>query len=130
MKWIKWISILMIFALTNIVWAEVDLFKPFLKLRKEVETQPKSLLPLQRLKLSEVSLKGIIWNPRKPLALIEDSLGKGYILKKGDLIGLTGRVKEIRKDKVIIIEKYIDVFEGEKTRTVELSLPKKEAVLP
>jgi len=100
-----------------------------LRLRKQTPS-PQSLLPLQRLKLSEITLKGIIWMRRNPLALIEDSVGKGYILKKGDLIGLNGRVKEIKKNKVVIVEKYIDIFEGEKTREIELVLPKKEAISP
>jgi len=110
--------------------AEIDLFKPFIKLKKETPVSKTALLPIQRLQLSEISLKGIIWNPKRPLALVEDPAGKGYIIKVGDPIGPSGHVKEIRRDKVIIEEKYMDVFEGEKTRLVELALPKKEALLP
>ena len=109
---------------------QIDPFRPFIKLTKETPT-PENLLPIQRLKLSEIKLTGIIWNTQNPLALIEDPAGKGYVLRKGDLIGLSGRVKEVKKDRVIIEESYMDIFEGEKTRFVELVLPQKEeAILP
>ena len=85
------------------------------------------LLPIQRLKLSELKLKGIIYNVKQPLALVEDPSGKGYILKVGDPIGPPpGKVKEIKKDRIIIEQVYIDILEGEKKAFVELKLPKKE----
>ena len=110
--------------------SEIDPFRPFIKLTKETPN-PENLLPIQRLKLSEIKLTGIIWNTQNPLALIEDPAGKGYVLRKGDLIGPSGKVKEVKKDRVIIEESYIDIFEGKKTRFVELVLPQKEeAILP
>ena len=110
--------------------SEIDPFRPFIKLTKETPN-PENLLPIQRLKLSEIKLTGIIWNTQNPLALIEDQAGKGYVLRKGDLIGPSGKVKEVKKDRVIIEESYIDIFEGKKTRFVELVLPQKEeAILP
>ncbi|MDL1970564.1 MAG: pilus assembly protein PilP [Candidatus Desulfofervidaceae bacterium] len=110
---------------------EIDLFKPFIKLKRETPVGNKNiLLPIQKLQLSEINLKGIIWDPKRPLALVEDAAGKGYILKVGDPIGPSGHVKEIKQDKIIIEERYVDIFEGQKTRIVELALPKKEAVLP
>ena len=109
---------------------QIDPFRPFIKLTKETPTS-ENLLPIQRLKLSEIKLTGIIWNTQNPLALIEDPAGKGYVLRKGDLIGPSGKVKEVKKDRVIIEESYMDIFEGEKTRFVELVLPQKEeAILP
>ena len=109
---------------------QIDPFRPFIKLTKETPN-PENLLPIQRLKLSEIKLTGIIWNTQNPLALIEDPAGKGYVLRKGDLIGPSGKVKEVKKDRVIIEESYMDIFEGEKTRFVELVLPQKEeAILP
>ena len=110
--------------------SEIDPFRPFIKLTKETPNS-ENLLPIQRLKLSEIKLTGIIWNTQNPLALIEDPAGKGYVLRKGDLIGPSGKVKEVKKDRVIIEESYMDIFEGEKTRFVELVLPQKEeAILP
>jgi type IV pilus assembly protein PilP len=110
--------------------SDIDPFKPFIKLTKKTPG-PENLLPIQKLKLSEIKLSGIVWNTQTPLALIEDPAGKGYVLKTGDLIGLSGKVKKIKKDRVIIEESYVDIFEGKKTRIVELILPKKEeAILP
>ncbi|CAD7773394.1 hypothetical protein DMNBHIDG_00754 [Candidatus Methanoperedenaceae archaeon GB37] len=122
--------LLNLFFIKNSSASHIDPFRPFIKLTKETAS-PESLLPIQRLKLSEIKLTGIIWNTKNPLALIEDPAGKGYVLKKGDLIGPSGKVKEIKKDRVIIEESYIDIFEGKKTRFVELVLPQKEeAILP
>ncbi len=105
-----------------------DPFKPFIKTELEKPKTEDNLLPIQRLKLSEFTLKGIIYDPRRPLALVNDNSGKGYILKIGDPIGPLGHVKSITRKKVIVEEVYTDIFEGKKTRMVELNLPKKEEV--
>lgn len=106
--------------------AEIDLFKPFIKLKRETPNNKSALLPIQRLQLSEISLKGIIWVPKRPLALVEDTTGKGYILKVGDPIGPSGYVKEIKRDRIVIEEKHTNILGEQKTKTVELTLPKKE----
>jgi len=109
----------------DVFCSSIDPFKPFIK-----TVRPKSpkahLLPIQRVKLSELTLKGIIYSPENPMALINDASGKAYIIKVGDPIGPLGHVKFITKSKVIVEEVYTDVFEGRKTRIVELSLPQKE----
>lgn len=103
----------------------IDPFKPFIKTGRP-ESLETHLLPIQRVKLSELILKGIIYNTEHPLALVNDASGKAYIIKVGDPIGPLGHVKFITESKVIVEEIYTDIFEGKKTRTVELSLPKRE----
>ncbi len=125
---------------SSLIWSEglktnqdIDPFRPFIKTEKATEiVKGEKLLPTQKLKISEISLKGIIWRQkRSPLALIEDSTGRGYIIKVGDPLGLSGWVKTIKKDRIVVEERYVDIFGNKKTKIVEIALPKKEeAVLP
>jgi type IV pilus assembly protein PilP len=65
--------------------------------------------------------------PEGNIALVEDSLGKGYFLKKGTEIGKNdGRVKQILKDKVIIEEVYEDIFGQKKMNEISLLLHRVE----
>ncbi|GEM_PF-4344689 len=123
--WI-WVSLYFI-GIYSLGWGkDIDLFKPFLRLQKtETLAKGEKLLPTQRLKLSEITLKGIIWKRKQALALIEDSTGKGYIVKKGDPLG-PGYVKAIKKDRIVIETTYIDIFGERKKKFIEITLPKKE----
>ena len=57
--------------------------------------------------LSEIKLKGIIWNTKNPKALFELPSGEGhYTLIKGDKIGKNGLIFEIREDEVVIVETF------------------------
>jgi type IV pilus assembly protein PilP len=72
-------------------------------------------------------LVAIISTPEGNVALIEDSAGKGYFLKKGTGIGKNeGKVKNILKDKVIIEETYQDVFGQNKINEISLFLHRLE----
>jgi Tfp pilus assembly protein PilP len=65
----------------------------------------------------------IIIAPEGNIAMVEDSLGKGFFLKKGTEIGKNdGRVKKILKDKVIIEEVYEDGSGQKKNNEISLSL--------
>ena len=110
---------------------DIDLFKPFIRLQKaQKPIKQEKLLPTQRLKFSEITLKGIIWRKKDALALIEDSTGKGYILKKGDPLG-TGYVKAIKQDRIVIEVSYTNIFGKKEKKLIEIVLPKKkEANLP
>jgi len=71
--------------------SEIDPFRPFIKLTKETPNS-ENLLPIQRLKLSEIKLTGIIWNTQNPLALIEDPAVKGMsIANLGGLVKVKKR---------------------------------------
>ena len=60
--------------------------------------------PLERYDLSELQLKGIIWDIKSPKALFEIP-GQGfYTLLRGDKIGKNGTIFEIREDEVVIVE--------------------------
>jgi type IV pilus assembly protein PilP len=104
-----------------------DPFKPFIALgpKKPVSTAP--LTPLQRYDVSELKLVGILKGPTGYRALVEDAGGKGFIITKGTLIGRgNGQVKEIHDDRVIIEQRYKDIFGQIKQREISVPLRKPE----
>lgn len=76
--------------------------------------------------MEEYRLVGIIWGTQHPRAMIEDKAGIGYILERGMTVGVAGgRVREIQKDRVIIIEDRLTNLRGlARPREVILTLPK------
>lgn len=103
---------------------KADPFKPFIQLtpvRESARNIP--LTPLQKYEISQLKLVAIISTPEGNIALVEDSSGKGYFLKKGTGIGKNdGKVTKILKDKVIIEEMYQDIFGQTKINEVSLVL--------
>lgn len=105
-----------------------DPFKPFIELtpvRERVRTTP--LTPLQKYDISQLKLVAIISAPEGNIALVEDSAGRGYFIKRGTEIGKNdGKVVKILKDRVIIEELYEDVSGKIKKDEVPLMLHKTE----
>jgi len=105
-----------------------DPFKPFIQLTPSKERRGGRLTPLQKYDISQLKLVAIITIPKgNNVALVEDSAGKGYFLKKGTVIGKNdGKVKSILKDKVIIQEVYQDIFGQTKVNEIPLFLHRPE----
>jgi len=105
-----------------------DPFKPFIELtpvRAKARTTP--LTPLQKYDTSQLKLVAIISTPEGNVALVEDSAGRGYFIKRGTEIGKNeGKVTKILKDRIIIEELYLDVLGQEKKSEVPLFLHKIE----
>ncbi len=105
-----------------------DPFKPFIELtpvRERVRTTP--LTPLQKYDLSQLKLVAIISTPEGNVALVEDSAGRGYFIKRGTEIGKNdGKVTKILKDRIIVEELYEDVFGKIKKSEIPLMLHKTE----
>ncbi|RLA86006.1 MAG: hypothetical protein DRG31_01480 [Deltaproteobacteria bacterium] len=100
-----------------------DPFKPFLRKEEPVKPKGVAVSPLQQYELSQLKLVAIIVGDDHNRAMVEDSEGKGYIIRVGDYVGNRfGRVKEILADRVIIEEKYKDVLGRFKKRQVILFL--------
>jgi len=103
---------------------KTDPFKPFIQLtpvRESARNVP--LTPLQKYEISQLKLVAIISTPEGNIALVEDSTGKGYFLKKGTGIGKNdGKVTKILKDKVIIEEVYQDILGQTKINEISLVL--------
>lgn len=85
--------------------------------------------PLQRYELEQLKLVAIIWGINSSIATLEAPDGKGYQIKKGDLVGSRdGRVKRIEKDRVIVEERFTEAS-GEVVINefeIKLPLPKEE----
>jgi type IV pilus assembly protein PilP len=107
---------------------KADPFKPFIELtpvRERVRTTP--LTPLQKYDISQLKLVAIITAPEGNIALVEDSAGRGYFIKRGTEIGKNeGKVVKILKDRVIIEELFEDVFGKVKKNEVPMLLYKTE----
>jgi type IV pilus assembly protein PilP len=100
-----------------------DPFKPFLQLTDKGTVRRAHLTPLQKYEISQLKLVAIIISPQGNVALVEDSQGKGYFLKKGTVIGSNdGKVKQILKDRVIIEEVYQDIFGQTKANEISFFL--------
>ena len=105
-----------------------DPFKPFLQMASvRGSSRNIPLTPLEKYEISQLKLVAIISSPEGNIALIEDSAGKGYFLKKGTGIGKNeGKVTKILKDKVIIEETYQDVFGQTKINEISILLHRLE----
>lgn len=105
-----------------------DPFKPFIQLtpvREAIRTTP--LTPLQKFDISQLKLVAIISSPEGNVALVEDSAGRGYFIKRGTMIGKNdGKVTRILKDRIIIEELYQDVLGQIKKNEVSMFLHKTE----
>jgi type IV pilus assembly protein PilP len=71
----------------------------------------KPLTPLERVNLSQLTLVGIIQAPSGSRALVQESSGKGYVVRKGTYIGTnSGKIVQILKDRIIIEEESEDIY--------------------
>lgn len=69
--------------------------------------------PLERISLDQLKLVAIVRASTGNRALVEDNIGKGYIIKNGTYIGLNaGMVTQINPESVII-EEEIENLKGE-----------------
>jgi type IV pilus assembly protein PilP len=69
--------------------------------------------PLERIGLDQLKLVAIIRASTGNRALVEDTVGKGYIIKNGTYIGLnSGMVTQISADSVIV-EEELENLKGE-----------------
>lgn len=64
--------------------------------------------PLEAFDLSTLKLVAIFSMGKKQVAMVEDSTGKGYVVRVGSYMGTSsGRVTKITKDSLILTEKTI-----------------------
>jgi len=111
---------------------KIDPFEPLFRDRPSPEKAKKPArkrrvprTPLEKIDISQLKLVGIILAASGNRALVEESSGKGYVIKKGTYIGMNaGKVTAIEKDAVVVEEEYEDVFGKLKVQKKELKLPK------
>ena len=109
---------------------KVNPFEPLFREKQVVAAKSKRKkriprTPLEKIDLSQLKLVGIVIASNGNKALVEESSGKGYVIRKGTYIGTNaGKVIEIDNSKVIVAEEYEDVVGNVTLRNKELTLPK------
>ncbi len=110
-----------------------DPFRPFIdfsQVERSIPTDTDRLLtPLEKYALNQYRLVGIILaGDMENYALVEDPENIGFTVRTGDMIGkMSGQVKEIKFNEVIIEEPYLDIFDKQQLRTISLRLRDLEA---
>lgn len=91
-----------------------DPFKTYFDELILVEADLENLTELQRIELDKLTLVGVVTGTATPMAMVEDSTGRGYTVKIGTLIGKRfGQVKQIRRGEVVVQEEFRD-FTGKR----------------
>ena len=100
-----------------------DPFRP-ITLNVRATSRPReNLSPLERFEIGQLKLVGVVWNVKEPTALVEDSSGLGYMVKVGTPIGSNdGKIKEVRRDSLIVEEFFVDLYGAKKRREVSMRL--------
>jgi type IV pilus assembly protein PilP len=102
-----------------------DPFFPFLtqEIMKAEAKAKAELTGTQRFEPAQLTLVAIVSGRRGLLAMVQDSSGVGYVLRKGTKIGETGEVVQILPNKVII-EQVKNVTGDRISRKFEMLLSK------
>ncbi len=100
-----------------------DPFVPFVKVQiapKEIVEE--ELTGMQKFEPGQLTLVAIIFGGKNPFAMVEDSLGMGYIIRKGTKIGRSGVVEDIVQNKVIIKMASLSLAGAERYNNIEMVL--------
>ena len=105
--------------------ARRDPFRPFmLDLRPEARIPA---TPLQRYELGQLTVVATVWDVSPPRAMVEDSVGMGYILTLGTPIGRNGGVVTgIQPQRVLVEERVLDFYGREQINRIVMETPKEE----
>jgi len=108
-----------------------DPFLPFIKEKvvqqgkEDVQEKPQEELPgMQRFEPGQLTLVAIVLAKPSPVAMAQDSSGKGYLLKEGMKIGRTGIIEKITANTVIIKQTTTTWNKEKLSRQVEMVLRK------
>jgi type IV pilus assembly protein PilP len=100
-----------------------DPFRPFTLSTRTNGRPRENLSPLERYDLGQLRLVGVVWHIKEPTAMIEDSVGLGYIVKVGTPIGANeGKVRAIKPSEIVIEETYVDLYGAKKKREVNIKM--------
>ena len=103
-----------------------DPFVPFLREKTvtgRIETE-EILTGMRLFEPGQLNLVAISTGGTNPFALVQDSTGKGYILKEGIAIGRRGAIVSIMPNNVIIEESFLSSAGQQKKRTIKMVLRK------
>ncbi len=106
-----------------------DPFTPFISeevVQEEIKKAEQKLTGMQRFEPGQLTVVGIVFSDKGPVAMVQDSTGKGYVIEKGTKIGRAGVVENIQANQVVIKQQ---LYYGKKTqqkryKTVNMVLKK------
>lgn len=106
-----------------------DPFMPFIsdKIVQSGETDSESgerLTGMRQFEPGQLNLVAIMFTETNPMAMVEDSSHKGYIIHRGTKIGKTGVVTDILPNEVIIKQLSYSMDQAKKYTTMEMILRK------
>lgn len=80
-------------------------FLPYASIKIAESSQEGPVFPLQQYDLSELKLRGILWDVKNPKAMFEDPTKEIHLLGKDDRIGRNnGYIAVIREGEVVVVE--------------------------
>lgn len=92
-----------------------DPFKTYFdELSQNEQTDQSNLTELQKIDLDKLRLIAVVVGTATPMAMVEDTAGRGHTVKIGTLIGKRlGQVKHIRRGEIVVQEEFRD-FTGKR----------------
>jgi len=106
-----------------------DPFMPFIteKVINPTETDNETgerLTGMRQFEPGQLNLVAIMFTESNPMAMVEDSSHKGYLIRRGTKIGKTGAVTDILPNEVIIKQLSYSMDQEPKYSTMEMILRK------
>ncbi|MCK9294222.1 MAG: hypothetical protein M0P70_04000 [Desulfobulbaceae bacterium] len=104
-----------------------DPFMPFIKekvVTSDLEVPEQELMGMQKFEPGQLTLVAIVITEGGPLAMVEDSVGRGYTIRNGTEIGRAGVVDSIANNTVVIKQRYKTTAGEERYKFVEMLLKK------
>lgn len=79
--------------------------------------------PLGDYELSQLSVVAVVWETKRPRALVADPSGRAFVVHEGSQIGKNaGRVIHIGDNLVLVKETYVDYEGNQSTKDVEMRI--------
>lgn len=106
-----------------------DPFMPFISAKvvstaADLEVPLEELTGMRKFEPGQLTLVAIIFAEDGPLAMVQDSVGKGYIIRNGTELGRSGVVDEITGNLVVVKQRYKTTAGEDRYKFVEMLLKK------
>lgn len=104
-----------------------DPFMPFIKDKvvKEADVEVEEygvLTGMQKFEPGQLTVVAIVQKRKGPIAMVQDSTGKGYILTPGEKLGKNGVVEEITGNMILVKQEYKMTSGAVRHRVVKMLL--------
>ena len=104
-----------------------DPFMPFLREKVvdsevEIESAESSLSGMMKFEPGQLAVVAIIQKRSGPVAMVQDSTGKGYIVSPGTRVGHSGIIDEITTNMILIKQQYRMTSGAIRNRVVKMLL--------